>query len=67
MASIDLYYFAGQFEIVKLLVERGAAVDVRNRFGKTPLYIAVEYAMRRNIFANLLVKNHSVIEFVYRW
>ena len=56
MSLIDLYHFPGEFEIVKLLVNRGeAAVDIRNGKGQTPLMIAVQYAMNRNIFANLFL------------
>lgn len=50
MCLIDLCYFAGEFNIIRLLVEGGADVNIRDGLGQTPLMIAVQYAIDSNIF-----------------
>lgn len=32
----------GHFEVAKLLIERGAMVNAKNKFNETPLYLAAE-------------------------
>lgn len=37
-----MFYVAGQEEVVKILVERGAQVNVQSQNGFTPLYMAAQ-------------------------
>jgi ankyrin repeat protein len=40
----------GQYETIKLLLEKGANLNSRNEFGETPLYVCVENSSNKPQF-----------------
>lgn len=43
-----IIFFEGNYDIIKLLVERGANLEARDPFGNTPLKLAAGWGINSN-------------------
>lgn len=54
---IFVYVHLGQLSVMKLLIQNGADLDVRNKYGQTAMHISTKYKLPKVV--ELLIQNRA--------